>query len=110
MTTPEGQAATSDVRVVSPRENEVRGKLPSNFVFPRHVGGDFTMLYSTLFVDDALWFVELESILRCLRASQAILSDSFVCLVLAKPESPPICSRTDHVVGHTHGDDDWMVD
>ena len=37
--TPEGREATSHVQVVPPRENEVRGKLPPDYIFPPGFGG-----------------------------------------------------------------------
>ena len=78
--TPEGREATSHVRVVPPRENEVRGKLPPGYVFPPGYGGMLChKVWARTYVDDAL-FVELESFLkrrRCLRATRSFASDSF---------------------------------
>ena len=75
--TPEGRAATSHVKIVPPRQNEVRGSLPSNCAFPQDSGGgSLDPLWVATFVDDTL-FVEMEHRLRCLLASQSFASDSF---------------------------------
>ena len=75
--TPEGRASTGHVRVVPPRENGAPGKLPTSCVYPQDVGGGFLdPLWVSTFVDDAS-FVEMESILWCLRASQSFASDSY---------------------------------
>lgn len=90
VTTPDGRTATSHVQEVPPREHEARGKLPSNYVFPQDVGGGFLdPLWVATFVDDTL-FVELESVARCLRASQSFASDSFRLFDTRNNEEPPL--------------------
>lgn len=88
--TPEGRAATSHVRVVPPRENEVPGEMPSNCAYPQDSGGGFLdPLWVSTFVDDAL-FVEMEHRLRCLLASQSFASDSFRLFGTRNDGEPPL--------------------
>ena len=75
--TPEGRASTSHVRAVPPREIEAPGKLPTSCAYSQDVGEGFLdPLWISTFVDDAS-FVEMESILQCLGASQSFASDSY---------------------------------
>ena len=94
--TPEGREATSHVQVVPPRENEVRGRLPPDCVFPPGFGGILRhTFWVRTYVDDAL-FVELESFLkgrRCLRATRSFASDSFRLFGCRNTGEPPLFAR-----------------
>lgn len=89
----EGRAATSHVRVVPPRENEVRAMLPPNCAFPPGSGGGLRdPFWVSTYVDDAL-FAEIESILegkRCLRATRSFASDSFRLFGSRDAGEPPL--------------------
>ena len=94
--TPECREATSHVQVVPPRENEVRGRLPPDCVFPSEFGGMLRhKLWVQVYADDAL-FVELESFLkgrRCLRATRSFASDSFCLFGCRNTGEPPLFAR-----------------
>ncbi|CAB1102718.1 unnamed protein product [Ectocarpus sp. CCAP 1310/34] len=94
--TSEGRDATSHVCVEPRRENEVRGRLPPEYVFPRDSGGMIrNNFWVRTYVDDAL-FVELESFLegrRCLRATRSFASDSFRLFGTRNSGEPPLFAR-----------------
>ena len=94
--TPEGREATSHVQVVPPRENEVRGRLPPDCVFPPGFGGMLRhKFWVQTYVDDAL-FVELEGFLkgkRCLRATRSFASESFRLFDCRNKGEPPLFAR-----------------
>ena len=94
--TPEGREATSHVQIVPPRENEARGRLPPDCVFPPGIGGMLRhKCWVRTYVEDAL-FVELESFLKgrqCLRATRSFAYDSFRLFGCRNTVEPPLFAR-----------------
>ena len=112
--TSKGREATSNVQVVPPRENEVRGRLPPDCFFPPGFGG---MLCHTFcvrpYVNDAL-FVELESFLmgwRCLGATLLFASDGFRLVGCRNTGEPPLFAREETMSWDTRmGMLRWTID
>ena len=75
--TPEGPEAMSHVQVVPPRENEVRGRLPPDCVFPPRFGG---MLRHKFWVRTYVYDALFDELYKFLEREAMYSSDTVVCV------------------------------